>query len=59
MMLKMESQQVFLKEVFNMDTEEFIKTAAKFRGLQAGASFAEGFIYQKRFPVGLTKRVLP
>ena len=59
MMLKMESQLGFLKEMHNTDAEEFIKTIAKFRGFQAGVGFAEGFVQQKMYPFGLTKRILP
>jgi len=59
MMLKMESQLGWLKEMHNTDAEEFIKTIAKFRGFQAGVAFAEGFVQQKMYPFGLTKRILP
>jgi len=59
MMLKMESQLDFLKEMHATDAEEFIKTIAKFRGFQAGVAFAEAFVQQEMYPFGLTKRVLP
>jgi len=59
MMLKMESQLGFLKEMHDTDAEEFIRTIAKFRGFQAGVAFAECFVQQKMYPFGLTKRILP
>ncbi len=59
MMLKMKSQLGFLKEMHNTDSEEFIKTVAKYRGFQAGVPYAEAFTQQKMYPQGLTKRILP
>ena len=59
MMMKMQSQLGWLKEMHNCDSEEFIKTVAKFRGFQAGVDFAETFTQQKMYPQGLTKRILP
>jgi len=59
MMLKMESQLSFLKEMHNTDAEEFIKIVAKYRGFQAGVPYAEAFAQQKMYPQGLTKRILP
>jgi N-acetylglucosamine malate deacetylase 1 len=59
MMLKMQSQLGWLKEMHNCDAAEFIKTVAKFRGFQAGVAYAETFTQQKMYPQGLTKRILP
>jgi len=59
MMLKMESQLGFLKEMHNTDAAEFIRTVAKYRGFQAGVPYAEAFTQQKMYPKGLTKRILP
>lgn len=59
MMNKMKSQLGWLKDMHNCDTEDFIKTVAKFRGFQAGVEFAEAFVQQKMYPQGLTKRILP
>ncbi len=59
MMLKMESQLGFLKEMHDTDAPDFIKTVAKFRGFQAGVPYAEAFCQQKMYPQGLTKRILP
>jgi LmbE family N-acetylglucosaminyl deacetylase len=59
MMMKMQSQLGWLKEMHNCDAAEFIKTVAKFRGFQAGVDYAEAFVQQKMYPQGLTKRILP
>lgn len=59
MMLKMKSQLGWLKEKHNTDAGEFIKTAATFRGYQAGVPYAEAFVQQQMYPFGLTKRILP
>jgi len=59
MMMKMESQLGWLKEMHDCDSAEFIKTVGRFRGFQAGVEYAEAFIQQKMYPQGLTKRILP
>lgn len=59
MMMKMQSQLGWLKEMHNCDAAEFIKSVAKFRGFQAGVAYAETFTQQKMYPQGLTKRILP
>ncbi|GAJ18010.1 unnamed protein product, partial [marine sediment metagenome] len=59
MMLKMKSQLGFLKQMYNTNAEEFIKTVAKYRGFQAGVPYAEAFIQQRMYLQGLTKRILP
>ena len=59
MMMKMQSQLGWLKDMHNCDAGEFIKTVAKFRGFQAGVNYAEAFSQQKMYPQGLTKRLLP
>jgi len=59
MMLKMESQLGWLKDMHNCDAPEFIKTVARFRGFQACVDYAEAFTQQKMYPQGLTKRILP
>ena len=59
MMMKMQSQLGWLKEMHNCDAAEFIKTVARFRGFQAGVGYAEAFKQQKMYPQGLTKRILP
>jgi len=59
MMMKMNSQLGWLKEMHNCDAPEFIKSVAKFRGFQAGVLYAEAFAQQKMYPQGLTERILP
>lgn len=59
MMKKMESQLSWLKEAHNCDAEDYIKIVARFRGFQAGVTFAEGFKQHCLYPQGLTKRILP
>jgi len=59
MMMKMKSQLGWLKDMHNCDSNEFIKTVARFRGFQAGVQYAEAFVQQKMYPQGLTKRILP
>lgn len=59
MMMKMESQLGWLKEMHDCDAEEFIRTVARFRGFQAGVFYAEGFVQAQMYPQGLTKRILP
>ncbi|MBA7583126.1 N-acetyl-alpha-D-glucosaminyl L-malate deacetylase 1 [subsurface metagenome] len=59
MMMKMESQLGWLKEMHNCDSAEFIKTVGRFRGFQAGVEYAEAFTQQKMYPQGLIKRILP
>lgn len=59
MMLCMQSQLGWLKDMHDSDAPEFIKAVAKFRGFQAAVQYAEAFYQQKMYPQGLTKRVLP
>ena len=59
MLMKMESQLGWLKEMHDSDADEFTRTMARFRGLQAGAGYAEAFTARSMFPQGLTKRILP
>lgn len=59
MMMKMKSQMGWLKQMHNCDAAEFINTVARFRGFQAGVTYAEAFIQEKMYPQGLTRRVLP
>ena len=55
----MKSQLGWLKEMHDCDAPEFIRAVAKFRGFQAGVSYAEAFCQQMMYPQGLTKRILP
>ena len=59
MMLKHESQLGWMEKMYGIHTEEFIKTIARFRGLQSGVPYAETFVQKKIFSTGLTSRILP
>jgi len=59
MMMKMQSQLGWLKDMHNSDSAEFIRTVARFRGFQAGVDYAEAFTQKRMYPQGLTKRILP
>jgi LmbE family N-acetylglucosaminyl deacetylase len=59
MMMQMESQLGWLKEMHDSDMEEYIRVVGKFRGFQAGVNYAEAFVQQSMYPQGLTKRILP
>lgn len=52
MMLKMQSQLEWLREMHNCDAADFIKTIAKYRGFQSGVLYAEAFTQQKMYPPG-------
>lgn len=53
------SQVKWLKEHDNIDILDCVRTIAKFRGLQAGVSYAEGFKRLLRRPGVPTRRLLP
>jgi len=59
MMMKMQSQLGWLKEMHDSDAPDFLRAVAKFRGFQAGVPYAEAFCQQKMYPQGLTRRLLP
>jgi len=54
-----ESQVKWLKDHDNIDIIDFMKTLDKFRGLQCGVDYAEGFRKLDAWPRQLTQRVLP
>ena len=54
-----ESQVSWLRDHDNIDIMDFMKTVAKFRGLQCGAKYAEGFKKLEVWPRLTTKRLLP
>ena len=54
-----ESQIKWMKEHDGIDFLDFVKTCAKYRGLQAGVPFAEGFRICNSWPRAVTKRLLP
>lgn len=54
-----QSQVKWLKEHDNIDFLEFMETIAKFRGLQCGVAYAEGFRRANVWPRVVAQRVLP
>ena len=53
------SQMKWMREHDGIDFAEFVKTCARYRGLQCGVQFAEGFIQCLAWPKLATKRYLP
>lgn len=56
---KHESQLKWMKDHDGIDFLDFVKTVSKFRGLQSGVKYAEGFRSCKSWPRIITKRLLP
>ncbi|WJH32821.1 PIG-L family deacetylase [Paenibacillus sp. CC-CFT747] len=54
-----ESQIRWLYEHDGIDFLDFVRTVSKFRGLQCGAGFAEGFVQAKAWPRLTAGRLLP
>lgn len=56
---KHESQLKWMKDHDGIDFLDFVRTVSKFRGLQSGVKYAEGFRLCKGWPRIATKRLLP
>jgi LmbE family N-acetylglucosaminyl deacetylase len=56
---KHESQIKWMRDHDGIDFLDFVRTVSKFRGLQTGVKYAEGFRSCKSWPRVLTKRLLP
>jgi len=54
-----ESQMKWMRDHDNIDFAEFVKTCARFRGLQCGVQYAEAFTQCYAWPKITTKRMLP
>ncbi len=54
-----QSQLKWLKDHDGIDFVDFVRTVSKFRGLQSGVKYAEGFRLCKSWPRLTTKRLLP
>jgi len=54
-----ESQVKWMKDHDGIDFLDFVRTVSKFRGLQCGAEYAEGFRLCRTWPRQTTKRLLP
>ena len=59
MLSQHESQLKWLKEHDDIDILEFVRTVARFRGLQCGVKYAEGFRPLRVWGRMLTRRLLP
>jgi N-acetylglucosamine malate deacetylase 1 len=59
-MLRQHASQVeWLKHHDDIDIISFMETVAKFRGLQCGVAYAEGFRLADVWPRVTTRRLLP
>ena len=54
-----ESQLKWMRDHDGIDFAEFVKTCSRFRGLQCGVQYAEGFTQELVWPKALPKRLLP
>lgn len=54
-----QSQLKWMKDHDGIDFLDFVRTVSKFRGLQSGVKYAEGFRLCKGWPRIVTKRLLP
>ena len=54
-----ESQLKWMRDHDNIDFAEFVRTCARYRGLQCGAAYAEGFTQCLAWPKIVPKRLLP
>lgn len=54
-----QSQLKWMRDHDNIDFADFVRTVAKFRGLQCGAAYAEAFTQCYAWPKVATKRYLP
>ena len=54
-----ESQLKWMRDHDNIDFAEFVRTCSRFRGLQCGVSYAEGFTQELVWPKVVAKRLLP
>lgn len=59
MLNKHDSQMKWMREHDDIDFEDFVRTVSKFRGLQSGVAYAEGFIPCRVWPKISTRRLLP
>jgi N-acetylglucosamine malate deacetylase 1 len=56
---KHESQLKWMRDHDGIDFLDFVRTVSKFRGLQCGVKYAEGFRSCKTWPRIVTRRLLP
>ena len=54
-----ESQLKWMRDHDHIDFAEFVRTCSRFRGLQCGVGYAEGFTQELVWPKVVAKRLLP
>lgn len=54
-----ESQLKWMRYHDGIDFAEFVRSCSRFRGIQSGVQYAEGFIAELVWPKVITKRLLP
>ena len=54
-----ESQMKWMRDHDGIDFAEFVKTCARYRGLQCGVQYAEGFTQCLAWPKIVPARLLP
>ena len=54
-----ESQLKWMRDHDNIDFAEFVRSCSRFRGLQCGVQYAEGFTQEYAWPKITTRRMLP
>jgi LmbE family N-acetylglucosaminyl deacetylase len=54
-----ESQLKWMRDHDNIDFAEFVRTCSRFRGIQCGVQYAEGFREELVWPKAIAKRLLP
>jgi LmbE family N-acetylglucosaminyl deacetylase len=60
MLSKHESQvSDWLKDQYNVSIEDMVEVTSRFRGIQSGVKYAEGYIRAKAWPRGVTGTLLP
>lgn len=59
MLSKHKSQLAYMMKRDGLDLLDYMTTAAKYRGYQCGAKYAEGFVRYKVYPSLSTRRLLP
>jgi len=59
MLSQHQSQVKWLKDHDNIDIIEFVTTAARYRGIQVGTQYAEGFVRVNQWPRASAQRLLP
>ena len=54
-----ESQLKWMRDHDNIDFAEFVRVCSRFRGLQCGVGYAEGFTQELVWPKVVSRRLLP